>query len=199
MKICPKCRAANPDEALFCRSCGADLAAVSATPDRQEAASLPPREVSQVPGSGQRVAVSMPAQWIVPGVVGLMATILLLVLIIVGLAGRRSSEGILVVLGIVPNLIRLYAFLLALLGSYALVAKMDLSHFFSPVKGWMRFLVLLAIAELLYLPLAYVTDRVFTFVNRGTHVAVILESLAEGGLLILVLAGIYWLLSRQKR
>jgi len=186
MKTCSKCGAVNTDNATFCGSCGTDLSGVPAVTGGSAAG-----------GGAQQV--SLPIQLIVIGGIGLLAVGCLLVLVIVGLVGEKSSDTTMVVLGIVPSLIRLYAFLLALLGGYTLVSKMNLSQLFSPVKGWMRFLLLVAVAELLYMPLSFIFDRVFTFASRYHHIVYSLERLVEGGFLIVVLAGVFWLLAREDK
>lgn len=171
MKIC-KCGGSNPDEARTCNACGADLAE----------------------GGKQ---VSLPVQWIILGVVALAAAICLLALIVAGLVMDERDDATRVVISIVQSLVQLYAFLLALGGAFALVSKADLTRLFaSPVKHWMRFLMLGAATGLLYVPLAFVFDRVFTFASR-VNLVYSLERLVEGGLLILVLAGVFWLLTRR--
>lgn len=186
MITCPKCGTRNSDEAGFCGSCGAALTKAPGPSHERTPA---------VASSGQQV--SLPIQFLVIGVVGLLAVVCLLVLIIVGLVGEWTSEGIRVVLDIIPSLIRLYCFLLALLGGYALVNKVDLSRIFVRATALTRFLLLVATAELLYLALSFISDRLFTFVSRGTHIAYSLERAAEAGFLLIVLAAIFWLLRRE--
>jgi len=192
MKKCPNCGAANPNDAAFCGSCGTDLKEVPVTETAEDVSGGP----TLAAGRGQQISIS--PQLIAIGVVGLVAVLCLLALIIVGLVGERTSRTTSVVIEIASSLYRLYAFLAALFCSYALVSRMDLTRLFSPVRVWMRFLVLLAVTGLLYWPLGFVLDRLFTFIARP-NIVYSLERVGEAGLLVLVIGGTFWLLRRGEQ
>ena len=159
-------------------------------------------EQEQVPqqqgGIGEQ-KVSLPVRLIVIGVVALLAGVCLLALIITGLALDEYAEAKPIIIDIARSLVYSYAFLIAMGGAYVLVSRMNLEQFFSPVKGWMRFLVFIVVTTLLYSPLSLVAGRAFTLISMEVNVVYSLARLAEAGVLVVALAIVLWLMVRKER